>query len=115
MGLLYSSDFFLGVRVMTDTQLTEELQQLRREFSQVQSDLTQLLNTLAESGQQPVDNAKAETLRGLRAAAASVGSAARRGCETAATIEREIAEHPRLAALGSFGLGYLLGKMVGRK
>lgn len=101
---------------MAETNLNDQMKQLRADFAALQSDVAELANLLRDIGAERVEEAKgsaAEKLRERRAELErQLRTARTRGKETIDELEETISGYPFGSLAVAFGVGFLIAKIM---
>ena len=102
-----------------ESALSKEMEQLRKDFASLRSDLSGVVETLrnmgAEQGRNAYQRARqaGEQAYGQARATGEQAYGQARAAEQA--VEREISERPLISVLGAFGVGFLVGVLLDRR
>ena len=93
---------------MSDKTLDQDYEAIRRDVSQLRSDITALLQSVSASGKASMENAKDEAGEKLKQNADRVTQQAK---EIGSRVENQYEEKPFLFMIGAFLIGIILGRI----
>ncbi|HUB26487.1 MAG TPA: hypothetical protein VL992_13755 [Tepidisphaeraceae bacterium] len=99
----------------TDNGISKELENLKKSFTQLRSDLTSLVGNALGAGKSGVHVVKDQANAVVDGAKSKLHDLKDKGAESAEAIEQKIADNPLISVLLAFGIGFLLARMFTRK
>ncbi|MBC7783551.1 MAG: hypothetical protein H7144_06905 [Burkholderiales bacterium] len=95
--------------------VNSELDSLKESFSQLRTDVVDVLNHAFGLGRSSAEAAKESASDAVVRVKDQISSLKERGTDSLSNVERKIEENPLPAALIAFGAGYLIAKVLGRR
>lgn len=96
--------------------LHEEIKQLKKDFTQLRGDVSDLISVLRDTGQERVENAKygvnKELLKRREQVRSAFNKARMQGEEIYDEFEEGVADHPLSSLAMAFGLGFIIAKLI---
>lgn len=103
---------------MAETELGKQLEKMRSDFAQLQTDvaeLTKVIKDMGVGGAESVKASVAEEIRNRREALHErLDEARARGRRAVKDLEEEIQEYPYGSLLAAFGVGFIVAKLMDR-
>jgi len=104
---------------MAEKNLETELEQLKKDFSQLQQDIKELGKTTSHTATDAAtvarEHLEEETQKLLASLRGGADSAATRSKYAIHQAEDQVSDNPLSTLLGSFGVGFVIGWLLSRK
>lgn len=99
---------------MNSEAIDEQLRKLREDLARLHGDLGQFARVVAEPGKAEAVAAVHDVRDRLRTAAHKMADMTRTGQQGIESATKQLSEHPLIAVAAAFGLGFAMGKLLGR-
>jgi ElaB/YqjD/DUF883 family membrane-anchored ribosome-binding protein len=110
-----NEDPAVAVGSPTDNGISKEMENLKKSFAQLRSDLTSIVGSALGAGKSGAHVVKDHVDSVVDGAKNKLHDLKDKGAESAEAIEQKISDNPLVSVLIAFGVGFLLARIFTRK